>query len=147
MLGLAGSNSVSMQPAVRIACTDEAFNVKTKHAVIKRVTDPWAASEKHPKTRMYKRDEELMRRLDQYVSSLTPPYPNPESHGTNRVPVRLLSNKPEEIVTMRRKCQIGPQLKCECNQWRPKTQDEATKEGLAASPGRPGAVLREPAAR
>jgi hypothetical protein len=134
MLGLAGSNSVNPQPAVRIACTDRAYNVKTKHAVIKRLTDPWAASDKHPKTRMYERDERLMQMLNDYVSQLDPPYPNPEGKGTNRVPVRLLSNRPEEIVTMRRKMQTGPQLKCECAGWRPKTQEEAVRDGLPWPP-------------
>jgi hypothetical protein len=134
MLGLAGSNSVNLSAAVRIACTDLAFNVKTKHAVIKRVTDPWAAEGQKTKNRQYKTDPELMRRLQEYVSSLPVPYPNPEGHGTNRVPVRLLSNRPEEIVTMRRKCMAGPQLKCECNQWRPKTEAEAKQEGLPWPP-------------
>jgi hypothetical protein len=128
MLGLAGSNSVSLQPAVRIACTDEAFNVKTKHALIKRVTDPWGDGGK--KNRQYKTDPELMRRLQEYVSSLPVPYPNPEGRGTNRVPVRLLSNNPDEIVAMRRKMQTGPQLTCECNGWRPKTEEECKRDGL-----------------
>lgn len=134
MLGLAGSNTVSLQPAVRIACTDQAFNVKTRHAVIKRVTDPYSATEKGPKTRMYVKDQELQERLNAYVSKLDPPYPNPDGKGTNRVPVRLLSSRVDEIVRMRRKMQTGPQLQCECAQWREKTEAEAKADGLPWPP-------------
>jgi hypothetical protein len=175
-LGLAGSNSVSLQPAVRIACTDVAFNVKTKHAVIKRVTDPWASEGQKTKNRQYVRDDALMARLNAATRGVlrqspsleaslsavrsrfaedAPPeeiaaaldamrkswqpfttidYPNPEGHGTNRVPVRLLSNNPAEIVTMRRKMQTGPQLTCECCSWRLKTEAECKRDGLPWPP-------------
>jgi hypothetical protein len=122
--GLAGSNTMHWKPAVRIACSTDTWNEKTKHAVVKRLGEPHGGR----KTQLYTTDNDLMRRLNLYASDHD--YPDPEGRGTNRVPVQLLSNDPREIIDMAREGRSIPPVECECRQWRFKTREEALADGL-----------------
>lgn len=123
-LGLAGSNTLKLQPTYRLACTDDRWNNKLRHIVVKRLDDPHGQSGKQ----IYAADAGMMTRLNDWAAANG--YPNPEGQGTNRCPVRLLSNDPEAIASMSRECQDGPVKRCQCSGWRQKTQAEAKADGL-----------------
>lgn len=124
-LGLAGSNTLKLQPAYRLACTTDKWNQKTQHIIVKRLDDPHGQSG----NQIYLTDAAMMDRLNDWARANG--YPDPEGKGTNRCPVRLLSNSPEAIASMSRKMQDGPMLRCQCDAWRPKTEREARRDELA----------------
>lgn len=127
-LGLAGSNTLKLQPVYRLACTSDQWNEKLRHIVIKHLSDPHGQS----KNQIYATDAPMQERLNDWAAQHG--YPNPEGRGTNRCPVRLLSNSPEAIASMSRRMQDGPMLRCQCDAWRPKTEREAAKDELAWPP-------------
>jgi hypothetical protein len=131
-LSLAGSNTVSYDASVRLASTDKAWNVNLKHIIIKRLTDPHGPRG----NQIYETDRPLMERLAAFTKSPSNPYPEPEGPGTgtNRVRVSLLSNDPDEVVSLRREFRIAAPLQCTCKVWRQKTEAEAVKEGLSWPP-------------
>ena len=127
-LSIAGSNTFAPDPAVRIACATDEFNVRTRHAVIKRRGDPHGPR----KAQLYHTDEPLMERLCNWADDHG--YPDPEGKGPNRVPVMMLSNYAKDIIVMRREMRRMVPLECECEAWRLKTRSEAEGDNLPWPP-------------
>lgn len=123
-LGLAGSNTLKLQPVYRLACTSDRWNDKLRNIVVKRLDDPHGQGSKQ----IYATDATMMQRLNEWAAAHG--YPDPEGKGTNRCPVRLLSNDPDAIASMDRRMQDGTVLRCQCSEWRPKTQPEARADQL-----------------
>lgn len=131
-LSLAGSNTVQHDPSIRIASTAEAWNQNLRHITLKRLADPHGERG----NRIYQTDKKLMERLAALARDSVHPYPEPEGPGTgtNRVRVCLLSNDPNDVVILRREYRVAAPLQCTCNQWRQKTEAEATADGLVWPP-------------
>lgn len=128
-LSVAGSNTARLPMAIRVACTTDGWNQKVRHAVLKVLSDPHGQRS----NQLYKTSPVLMAALATYAAEHN--YPDPEGDGTNRVPIRLLSNDPDGIVDMRRICRTAEPVLCECSDWRLKTASERKADDLPDQDG------------